>query len=109
MVRPPKGYEEDNEAIEYLKLKSFIVQKSIETSEFVSTDFKKKLINTFFKEISFNYVINKQDLLSVKGDKLTFVTQSIDRTSFVPTGNDIRDFLYKTILEKYKPVNATLS
>lgn len=44
LVRPPKGYEEDNEAIEYLKLKSFIVQKSIETSELVSTDFKKKLI-----------------------------------------------------------------
>jgi uncharacterized protein (TIGR02453 family) len=44
LVRPPKGYEEDNEAIEYLKLKSFIVQKNIETSELVSTDFKKKLI-----------------------------------------------------------------
>jgi uncharacterized protein (TIGR02453 family) len=44
LVRPPKGYEEDNAAIEYLKLKSFIVQKSIETSELVSTDFKKKLI-----------------------------------------------------------------
>jgi uncharacterized protein (TIGR02453 family) len=44
LVRPPKGYEEDNEAIEYLKLKSYIVQKNIETSELVSTDFKKKLI-----------------------------------------------------------------
>ena len=44
LVRAPKGYEEDNEAIEYLKLKSYIVQKNIETSELVSTDFKKKLI-----------------------------------------------------------------
>jgi len=44
LVRAPKGYEEDNEAIEYLKLKSYIVQKNIETSELASTDFKKKLI-----------------------------------------------------------------
>ena len=44
LVRPPKGYEEENVAIEFLKLKSFIVQKSIETSELVSTDFKKKFI-----------------------------------------------------------------
>ena len=44
LVRAPKGYEEDNEAIEYLKLKSYIVQKNIETSELISTDFKKKLI-----------------------------------------------------------------
>ena len=44
LVRPPKGYEEDNEAIEYLKLKSFIVQKNIDSADLISTDFKKKLI-----------------------------------------------------------------
>ena len=44
LVRAPKGYEEDNEAIEFLKLKSFIVQKSINDETMVSKDLKKNII-----------------------------------------------------------------
>lgn len=44
LVRPPKGYEEDNEAIEFLKLKSFIVQKSINDDALLSKDIKKNII-----------------------------------------------------------------
>ena len=44
LVRPPKGYEEDNEAIEFLKLKSFIVQKSINEEALLSKDLKKNII-----------------------------------------------------------------
>ncbi len=44
LVRPPKGYEEDNEAIEFLKLKSFIVQKNISDDLLLSKDVKKKII-----------------------------------------------------------------
>ncbi len=44
LVRPPKGYEEDNEAIEFLKLKSFIVQKSINDEALLPKDIKKNII-----------------------------------------------------------------
>ncbi len=44
LVRPPKGYEEDNIAIEVLKLKSFIVQKNITDEMLLSNDFKKNII-----------------------------------------------------------------
>lgn len=44
LVRPPKGYEEDNEAIEFLKLKSFIVQKSINDEALLLKDIKKNII-----------------------------------------------------------------
>ena len=44
LVRPPKGYEEDNIAIEVLKLKSFIVQKNITDEMLPSKDFKKNII-----------------------------------------------------------------
>ena len=44
LVRAPKGYEEDNEAIEFLKLKSFIVQKSINDETLLPKDIKKNII-----------------------------------------------------------------
>jgi uncharacterized protein (TIGR02453 family) len=44
LVRAPKGYEEDNEAIEFLKLKSFIVQKIINDETLLPKDIKKNII-----------------------------------------------------------------
>ena len=41
LKRPPKGYEESNEAIEYLKLKGFTVLKKIKDDELTSNDFVK--------------------------------------------------------------------
>ena len=43
LKRPPKGYEEDNPAIEYLKLKGFTVFKKMDDSELLQKDFPKKL------------------------------------------------------------------
>jgi uncharacterized protein (TIGR02453 family) len=42
LSRPPKGYEADNPAIEYLKLKSFIASKSFTDEEVCEKDFVKK-------------------------------------------------------------------
>ncbi|HUM50159.1 MAG TPA: DUF2461 domain-containing protein, partial [Chitinophagales bacterium] len=41
LKRPPKGYEETNEAIEYLKLKGFTVFKKLSDEEITSKDFVK--------------------------------------------------------------------
>ena len=42
LSRPPKGYEADNPAIEYLKLKSFIASRSFTDEEVCHKDFVKK-------------------------------------------------------------------
>ncbi len=47
LVRPPKGYEEDNPAIQYLKQKSFIVSKPFNDTEVQSKTFVKEVANTF--------------------------------------------------------------
>ena len=41
LVRPPKGYDEENPAINFLKLKSFIVHKTLSDKEVEATDFSK--------------------------------------------------------------------
>ena len=43
LKRPPKGYEETNEAIDYLKLKGFTVFKKITDEELASKDFVKTI------------------------------------------------------------------
>jgi uncharacterized protein (TIGR02453 family) len=43
LKRPPKGYEESNPAIDYLKLKGFTVFKKITDEEVMSDDFSKSL------------------------------------------------------------------
>ncbi len=48
LVRPPKGYEEGNPAIEFLKLKSFIVTKPFTNAQVQSKTFVKD-ISTAFK------------------------------------------------------------
>lgn len=47
LVRPPKGYEETNPAIDFLKLKSFIASRSFSDAEVVSASFEKELSKTF--------------------------------------------------------------
>jgi uncharacterized protein (DUF2461 family) len=47
LVRPPKGYEKDNPAIEHLKLKNFIVLAGIEDSELMDKHLIKKIISHF--------------------------------------------------------------
>ena len=47
LIRPPKGYEKDNPALEYLKLKNFIVMSSIEDNELLEKDLIPKVISHF--------------------------------------------------------------
>lgn len=47
LVRPPKGYGEDNPAIEFLKLKSFVVSKPFTDAEIMSNEFAAALAKTF--------------------------------------------------------------
>ncbi|MEZ5025369.1 MAG: DUF2461 domain-containing protein [Chitinophagales bacterium] len=43
LIRPPKGYDESNEAIEYLKLKGFTIYKNLSDEEITSKDFVKNI------------------------------------------------------------------
>lgn len=47
LSRPPKGYEQDNPAIEYLKLKSFIAMTNITDAELTGKDLVKKITDAF--------------------------------------------------------------
>lgn len=47
LSRPPKGYDADNPAIEYLKLKSFIVVTNITDAELVSGQLLKKATGAY--------------------------------------------------------------
>ena len=47
LVRPPKGYEENNPAIAYLKLKNFAVTKAFTDADVQSKTFVKDVANTF--------------------------------------------------------------
>lgn len=47
LVRPPKGYSEDNPAIEALKLKSYVVRRSFTDAETAAKDFTKEVAKTF--------------------------------------------------------------
>jgi len=47
LVRPPKGYEETNQAITYLKMKSFTVMKAFTDAEVQNKNFAKEVSKTF--------------------------------------------------------------
>jgi len=47
LVRPPKGYEASNPAIDYLKMKSFVVRRPFTDAEVQSKVFTKELSKTF--------------------------------------------------------------
>lgn len=47
LVRPPKGYDETNEAIQYIKLKSWVATTKINDEDLVSKDVSKKIVSVF--------------------------------------------------------------
>ena len=47
LSRVPKGYEADNPAADYLKLKSFVAMTSLKDSDLVSKDLTKKVLDAF--------------------------------------------------------------
>lgn len=47
LSRPPKGYEADNPAVEYLKFKSYVIMKSVSDAEITSKRFVTTLIDAF--------------------------------------------------------------
>ena len=59
LVRPPKDYEIDNPAIEYLKLKSFIVSLPITDAELLDKDLVKKVLTTFQAMTPFISFLNR--------------------------------------------------
>lgn len=46
LIRPPKGYDIDNPAIEYLKMKNFVVTKPFSDKEILSSGFKKEVVGS---------------------------------------------------------------
>ncbi|MEO6681315.1 MAG: DUF2461 domain-containing protein [Ginsengibacter sp.] len=59
LVNIPKGYEKDNPAGEFLKLKSFFVTKPIQDSELLKTDLLKQIIHDFKTIMPLNKFINR--------------------------------------------------
>ena len=47
LVRPPKGYEENNPAISYLKMKGFTISEPIADSELIAKDIVTKIAASF--------------------------------------------------------------
>jgi uncharacterized protein (DUF2461 family) len=47
LTRVPKGYEADNPAAEYLKLKSFVAMISLKDSDLTSKTLLKKTVTAF--------------------------------------------------------------
>ena len=47
LSRPPKGYTDDNPAIAYLKLKSFVVTRPFSDQDVTGKGFLKEVANTF--------------------------------------------------------------
>lgn len=59
LSRPPKGYSDDNPAIEYLKLKSFVVTRPFSDAEIQSRSFPRELAKTFESMKDFVYFLNR--------------------------------------------------
>lgn len=47
LIRPPKGYDEDNLMLKYLKLKSFVVSEKISDADVMEPDFLKQSVEAF--------------------------------------------------------------
>ena len=47
LQRPPKGYDEENPAVEFLRLKSFIVTKKLTDVDLSDKNFEKNIVNIF--------------------------------------------------------------
>lgn len=59
LSRPPKGYDDENPAIEFLKLKSFIVTRTFTDAELQAKSFLKELLKTFEAMGGFVQFINR--------------------------------------------------
>jgi uncharacterized protein (TIGR02453 family) len=59
LSRPPKGYSDDNPAIEYLRLKSFIVTRQFTDAEVQQRSFLKEILKTFESMKDFVYFLNR--------------------------------------------------
>ena len=59
LSRPPKGYEEENPAIEFLKLKSFIVTRTLTDAAMQSRSALKEILKTFTAMKEFIYFLNR--------------------------------------------------
>jgi len=59
LVRPPKGYDESNPAIEYLKMKNFVASRSFTDEEITQKKITSELVNTFKAGAALNEFINR--------------------------------------------------
>jgi len=59
LSRPPKGYNNDNPAIEWIKLKSFIVTCTISDADIVKKTFSKQVADVFGTALPLVNFINK--------------------------------------------------
>jgi uncharacterized protein (TIGR02453 family) len=59
LVRPPKGFEIDNPALEYLKLKSFVVTRSIKDTELTDKQLVKNVVKDFKIIAPLVYFLNR--------------------------------------------------
>lgn len=59
LSRPPKGYDDENPAIEFLKLKSFIVTRTFTDEELQAKSFLKEILRTFEAMGDFIHFINR--------------------------------------------------
>jgi len=59
LSRPPKGYEADNPAIEFLKLKSFMVRRPMTDEQMVSRSLLKEVMNTFDAMRDYVHFLNR--------------------------------------------------
>jgi len=59
LSRPPKGYDEENPAIGFLKLKSFIVTRTFTDAEVQAKSFLKDILKTFETMGDFVHFLNR--------------------------------------------------
>lgn len=59
LSRPPKGYDDANPAIEYLKLKSFVVTRTLTDAEMQSKSAVKQILKTFESMKEFILFLNR--------------------------------------------------
>lgn len=59
LARPPKNYSPDNPAIEYLKLKSYVVGSTFKDDDVLSKDYTKKLVSVFKEMYPFITFLNQ--------------------------------------------------
>lgn len=59
LTREPKGYDKDNPAIEYLKLKSWVALKPISDEDLTSKELSKKILSAFDALQPLVYFLNR--------------------------------------------------